>query len=101
MKLKAVAQGEVVSVKLLIQHPMETGRRKDAAGNIVPANYITEVTASHKGEDVFHAEFGPGVSRDPYLSFQFAGAKAGDTLSISWVDTNGGAEKSDFTITGI
>ena len=98
MKLKAVAQGEVVSVKLLIQHPMETGRRKDAGGNLVPAHFITEVTASHKGEDVFHAEFGPGVSRDPYLSFQFVGAKAGDTLTISWIDSNGGSEKSDFPI---
>ncbi len=98
MKLKAVAQGEVVSVKLLIQHPMETGRRKDVGGNLVPAHFITEVTASHKGEDVFHAEFGPGVSRDPYLSFQFVGAKAGDTLTIFWIDSNGGSEKSDFPI---
>ncbi|HWR00361.1 MAG TPA: thiosulfate oxidation carrier complex protein SoxZ [Chlorobaculum sp.] len=101
MKLKAVAQGGIVSVKLLIQHPMETGQRKDVNGNFVPAHYITEVTASHKGEDVFHAEFGPGVSRDPYLSFQFIGAKAGDTLTISWIDSKGVGEKSDFPITSM
>ncbi|HWQ25647.1 MAG TPA: thiosulfate oxidation carrier complex protein SoxZ [Chlorobaculum sp.] len=98
MKVKAVAANEVVSVKLLIQHPMETGRRKDQGGNIVPAHFITEVTASHKGQDVFHAEFGPGVSRDPYFAFQFDGAKAGDMLTISWVDNKGSSEKSDFPI---
>jgi sulfur-oxidizing protein SoxZ len=101
MKVKAVATNELTSVKLLIPHPMETGRRKDQSGTIVPAHYITEVMAEHKGEAVFHAEFGPGVSRDPYLSFEFIGAKAGETLTISWVDNKGGSEKSDFPITSI
>ncbi|NTU58599.1 MAG: thiosulfate oxidation carrier complex protein SoxZ [Chlorobiaceae bacterium] len=101
MKVKAVASGEVVSVKLLIPHPMETGRRKDLGGNLVPAHFIKEVTASHKGDDVFHAEFGPGVSRDPFLSFEFEGGKVGDTLTISWIDNKGEREKSDFPIISI
>lgn len=101
MKVKAVAQNNVVSVKILIQHPMETGRRKDDSGTMVPAHYITEVTAQHNGETVFHAETGPGISKDPYLSFQFTGAKAGESLKISWIDTKGGSETSDTVISAM
>lgn len=102
MKIKAVAQNNVVSVKVLIQHIMETGRRKDdATGQIVPAHYITEVTAQHKGETVFHAEIGPGVSKDPYLSFQFTGGAVGDTVTLSWVDNKGGTEKAESIISAM
>ena len=98
MKIKAVAQNNVVSVKVLVQHIMETGRRKDETGKIVPGHYITELTAQHKGETVFHAELGPGVSKDPYFSFQFIGGNVGETVSISWVDNTGGTEKGESII---
>jgi len=101
MKVKAVAQNNVVSVKVLIQHVMETGRRKDETGKILPGHYITEVTAQHKGETVFQAELGPGVSKDPYLSFQFTGGIVGETVSISWVDSKGGTEKTDSIISAM
>jgi len=101
MKIKAVIQNNIVSVKMLIPHPMETGRRKEQNGVIVPAHYITEVTATCKGETVFHAELGPGVSKDPYLAFQFDGAKAGDALKVTWVDNKGGSETAEAAITAI
>jgi sulfur-oxidizing protein SoxZ len=101
MKIKAVVQNNVVAVKMLIPHPMETGRRKEQNGAIVPAHFITEVTATCKGETVFHAELGPGVSKDPYIAFQFDGAKAGDTLKVSWVDNKGGAETAEEAITAM
>lgn len=101
MKIKAVAQNNAVSVKMLIPHPMETGRRKEQNGALVPAHFITEVTASWNGETVFHAELGPGVSKDPYLSFQFTGAKAGDKLKVSWIDSKGGSETVEEAITAM
>jgi sulfur-oxidizing protein SoxZ len=101
MKIKAVAQNNVVSVKMLMPHPMETGRRKDQAGALVPEHYITEVTATCGADTVFHAELGPGVSKDPYLSFQFTGAKAGETLKVSWVDNKGGTETAEEAITAM
>lgn len=101
MKIKAVVQNDAVAVKMLIPHPMETGRRKEQNGTLVPHHYITEVTASHNGETVFHAELGPGVSKDPYLSFQFTGAKAGDKLKVSWVDNKGGSETAEEAITAM
>ena len=101
MKIKAVAQNNVVSVKMLMPHPMETGRRKDQNGALVPEHYITEVTATCGADTVFHAELGPGVSKDPYLSFQFTGAKAGETLKVSWVDNKGGTETAEEAITAM
>jgi sulfur-oxidizing protein SoxZ len=101
MKIKAIVQNDAVSVKMLIPHPMETGRRKEQNGAIVPAHFITEVTASHNGETVFHAELGPGVSKDPYIAFQFNGAKLGDKLKVSWVDNKGGAETLEEAITAM
>ena len=98
MKVKAVAQNNVVVVKVLIQHVMETGRRKDETGKIVPGHFITELSAKHKGETVFQAELGPGVSKDPYLAFQFTGGNVGETVSVSWVDNKGGSEKVDSLI---
>jgi len=101
MKIKAVVQNNVVAVKMLIPHPMETGRRKEQNGAIVPAHFITEVTASCNGETVFHAELGPGVSKDPYLSFQFTGGKAGEKMKVSWVDNKGGTETAEEPITAM
>ena len=102
MKIKAVAQSNnTVSVKMLMQHVMETGRRKDETGKIVPGHYITELTAQHKGEIVFHAELGPGISKDPYLSFQFTGGLVGETITISWIDNKGETEKAESIISAM
>ncbi len=95
MKIKAVVQNDTASVKVLVNHPMETGRAKDQNGAVIAAHYITEMTATFKGETVFHAELGPGVSKDPYISFQFSGARVGDTVKIDWIDNKGGSESME------
>lgn len=98
MKIKASAKGDVVKVKMLIGHIMETGRRKNAEGKLIPGHYITEVTVIHKDNTVFHAQLGPAVSKDPYLAFAFKGAAAGETITATWVDNKGETETSDSVI---
>lgn len=98
MKIKAKVKNNVVNVKVLISHIMETGRRKDEAGKLVPGNYITEVSARSKGVSVFHVETGPAISKDPYLAFVFKGGISGDTVSISWVDNLGNTETTEAVI---
>jgi sulfur-oxidizing protein SoxZ len=97
MKIKAKATDGVVQVRMLFRHEMETGLRKDSDGNLVPAHYITEVTASYGGEQVFHAELGPAVSKNPYLSFSFKG-EAGNSVQVEWVDSEGMTEKGEAEI---
>ena len=92
MKVRAWTTGDKTTVKAILFHPMETGLRKDkSSGKVIPAHYITEVKCEHQGKDVLTCLWGPGVSKNPFLSFRFKGAKKGDSLKISWVDNNGGS----------
>ena len=99
IKVRAKAKGDTVVVKALIKHPMETGLRKDKkTGKVIPAHFIQEVSCKHNGNDVLVAEWGPAVSKNPYLSFSFKGGKAGDAVSISWVDNTGGKDAAEAKI---
>jgi sulfur-oxidizing protein SoxZ len=99
IKVRAQAKGDTVTVKALIKHPMETGLRKDKkTGKVIPAHFIQEVNCQHNGKDVLVAEWGPAVSKNPYLSFSFKGGKAGEKVNISWVDNTGGKDTAEAAI---
>jgi len=89
MRIRAQAAGDKATVRVLMSHEMETGQRKDAAGKIVPAWHIQEVTASHNGKQVLSAEWGPAVSKNPFMQFVVKGAKAGDKIAVTWKDNRG------------
>ena len=74
IKIRAKASGDVTTVKCLVTHPMEVGNRKDkATGKEIEPHYITDVTCTHNGKEVLSAEWGGGVSKNPYLAFGFKG----------------------------
>lgn len=98
MRIRAVMMGDKVDVKILMSHVMETGQRKNADGDVVPAHYIVKVTATCKGRTVLSADWGPSVSKNPYLSFRFKGAAKGDTLSVTWTDTAGDSRTDEVVI---
>jgi sulfur-oxidizing protein SoxZ len=89
MRIRATMQGDTVVVRVLMSHEMETGQRKDSTGALVPAHFIQSVVARHNGKPVLQAEWGPAVSKNPYLQFQFAGGKPGEKIQITWVDNKG------------
>jgi sulfur-oxidizing protein SoxZ len=96
IRIRAELSGDVTDVKALINHPMETGQRKDAkTGQLVPAHFIQEVNCQINGRDVMTAQWGPAVSKNPYLSFQYKGAKKGDKIKISWVDNKGDKDSEE------
>ena len=70
---------------------------KDASGKAIPAWFISTVTAKANGKDVFKGEFGPAVSKDPFLNFKYKGAK-GDKVTVSWVDNKGGKWTDEATV---
>jgi sulfur-oxidizing protein SoxZ len=99
IKVRAKVKGDETTVKTLISHHMETGLRKDSkTGKKIPAHFIQEVTCEHNGANVLTALWGTAVSKNPYLSFKFKGAKAGDTLKISWVDNQGESDSTEAKI---
>lgn len=94
MRLRATLKDGMVNVKVLMSHDMENGLRKDTAGKLIPAHYITQVTVSCAGKVVLSAQWGPSVSRNPFLEFNFRGGQKGDKVQISWID-NRGDKRSD------
>jgi sulfur-oxidizing protein SoxZ len=97
MRIRAQAAGDKTTVRVLMSHEMETGQRKDAAGKVVPAWFIQEVTAAHNGKTVLTADWGPSIAKNPFLQFVVKGAKAGDKITITWVD-NKGDKRSDEAV---
>ena len=81
-----------------MSHIMETGQRKDASGNIVPAHFIQNVTVTSNGKTVLSAQWGPAVSKDPFMSFKFKGAKKGDKVAVTWTDNKGDSRTDEATI---
>ena len=86
MRIRAQAAGDRTTVRVLMSHEMETGQRKDAAGTLVPAWFIREVVAQHNGRTVLTAQWGPAVSKNPFLQFVVKGARPGDKIAITWID---------------
>ncbi len=99
MRIRATMAGDVADVKVLMNHPMETGLRKDAkTGKMIPAHFITEVIATINGAPVLAAEMSGGVSKNPYLGFKVKGPKAGDKVAVSWADNKGDKNSVEATI---
>ncbi|HNW62824.1 MAG TPA: thiosulfate oxidation carrier complex protein SoxZ [Piscinibacter sp.] len=98
MRIRAQAAGDKTTVRVLMSHEMETGQRKDAAGKVIPAWFIQEVTANHNGKPVMTAQWGPSVAKNPFLQFVIKGAKAGDKVTIGWLDNRGDKRSDEATV---
>ena len=98
MKIKAKSKAGVVKVKMLLKHNMESGRGKDKkTGELIPAHHITEVTATANGVQVFHAEIGAAISKNPYIAFSYKGEPGGE-IEVTWIDNKGGSKTATATI---
>ena len=99
IKIRARVKDGVATVKFLMQHPMETGLRRDRkTGRKIPAHYISDVDVALNGTTVMTAYLGPGVSQDPYLSAEVTGANKGDTITVAWVDNMGEQASADARV---
>ncbi len=92
IRVRATNSGDTTEVQALIQHPMDSGYIKNAKGELIPPHFIQQVTVEHDGKTVFVADWGPAVSKDPYLKFAFKGGNKGDDLKISWTDNKGAGD---------
>lgn len=97
MRIRAQVTGDKATVRVLMAHEMETGQRRDSAGALVPAWFISEVSASLNGKLVMTAEWGPAVSKNPFMQFTIKGAKAGDKIGVTWKDNKGGTRTDEAT----
>lgn len=80
--------GDVIELKALIQHPMESGYRRGSRGEAIARDIITKFECTYDGEVIFKASFGPGVAANPFLSFHTVATKTG-TITFKWTDQHG------------
>ena len=98
MKIRATLQGDAADVRILMLHPMETGQRRDAKGEVVPLHFIQSVVITHNGRTVLDAQWSQAISRNPFLGLRIKGAKLGDKISVTWVDNKGDKRTDDANV---
>jgi sulfur-oxidizing protein SoxZ len=98
MKIRALLTGDTTEVKVLMNHEMETGQRKNAQGETIPAWFIQSVNVTWNGKSVLSAQWGPAVAKNPFVSFKFKGGAKGDKVSITWVDNRGETRTDEAVI---
>ena len=91
-------RGEVIEVKVLISHPMESGQRRDDMGRVIPRDIINRFVCTYNGEEVFRADLFPAIAANPFLAF-FTVATASGELVFRWTDDQGTTESETASIT--
>ncbi|HEX9868362.1 MAG TPA: thiosulfate oxidation carrier complex protein SoxZ [Candidatus Tectomicrobia bacterium] len=91
-------QGDVIEIKTLISHPMETGYRRDTQGQLIPRQIIRTFTCTYNGTEVFRADWHPAVAANPYLAFYTVATESGQ-LRFEWVDEAGTVYRAEAEIT--
>jgi len=85
---KDAKKGEIVEIKTLVPHPMESGQRKDSKGETIPRKIINKFSASFNGKPVFSADWFPAISANPYQSFFYKATESGE-FTFTWKDDDG------------
>lgn len=91
-------KGELIEIKTLISHEMESGQRKDGAGKVIPRQIINKFTAAFNGKMVFEADWFTSISANPYQSFFFKADESGE-FAFAWKDDNGSEYKANAKLT--
>ena len=98
-RIRATMQQNIALVKVLIRHPMETGRRRDTTtGKTIPRHFIRELQCELNGEPVLRADWSWGVARNPYLSLRILAARPGDRVLIRWSDNRSNSEAIETVV---
>jgi sulfur-oxidizing protein SoxZ len=99
MKVRTRTQQGKVEILILVNHPMETGLRKDKkTKEVIPAHFIQNVNVELNGQVVASAELGIGISENPLIGFRLNEGKTGDKLKVSWSDNRGESDSKETTV---
>jgi sulfur-oxidizing protein SoxZ len=94
----AAKRGEIIEIKALIAHPMETGYRTGADGQLVPRNIIQRFTCTYNGEEIFSVDLFPAIAANPFFSFTTVATESG-VIAFRWVDDHEGVQLETAKIT--
>ncbi len=91
-------RGEVIEIKTLVQHPMETGYRRDTHGGEIRRDIIEKFVCAYNGEEVFRADLFPAIAANPFIAFTTIATESG-TITFSWTDGKGETRTESVNIT--
>jgi len=95
MGIKAKVKNDIATVKLLVKHPMKSGKLGGGKGE---SKYINHLSVKHGGRVVYDMYPTSAISKNPYIKFAFKGAKKGDMITVNWTDNTGATEKKDIKL---
>lgn len=98
IKIRVQNQGESSDIRILMQHPMETGQRKDDKGHTFPMHFIRTFTVSLNGKAIIDGQLNTSISKNPLFTFKARGIKSGDKLSVTWIDNAGESRQDEITV---
>ncbi len=98
IKIRAQAQGEITDIRILMQHPMETGQRKDDKGQTLPTHFIQTFSVELNGKLLIDGQLNTAISKNPLFTFRARGIKAGDKLTVAWQDNTGARRQDEITV---
>ena len=91
-------RGQVIEIKTLISHAMESGFRHSTVGALIPRDIITSFVCTYNGEEIFHAELYPAIAANPFLTFSTVATESG-TIVFKWTGDNGFSISESAAIT--
>jgi sulfur-oxidizing protein SoxZ len=98
MKMRATLGSGFTDVRVLMNHPMETGQRKGEDGNPVPLHFIRNVEVKVNGKTVIEGQISQAVSRNPLFAFRLKGGNKGDRIEVSWIDNRGQSNSTEVAL---
>jgi sulfur-oxidizing protein SoxZ len=98
IRIRSQNQGEFTEIRVLMQHPMENGQRKDDKGQPVPAHFIQTFAVLLNGKPMIEGQLNTSTARNPLFAFRARGVKTGDRIAVSWVDSRGDQRQDEITV---
>lgn len=98
IKIRAQIQGEIADIRILMQHPMETGQRKDERGEVLPIHFIQTFSVQLNGKPLIDGQLNTSVSKNPLFAFKAKGIKPGDKLTVTWKDNLSDKRQDELTV---
>lgn len=97
-KIRTVRSGDVTEIRMLVTHPMESGRRKDAAGKPIPAHFVETLTVAVNGRLLVEAQLNTAIARNPVFAFRARNVRPGDRITVSWRDNRGESRNDEVAV---
>lgn len=99
IKIRYQTSAETTEIRVLIQHPMENGRNRDAStGELIPAHYIQQVELRLNNQPLLSIDMGGSMAKNPYFSLQVKPLMAGDRLTVRWLDNRQQSDQTELLV---